>query len=217
MLRSRGTIQPTERRSIMSYAIIGFGKIGQALAQAFARKNIDVIVASRRPPEALAPQARAIGPTVVAKSLQEAVGAADTIILAIPFGEHRAVAKALPNWEGKTIIDATNVFGVPPGELDNLPSSAFAAKAFPGAKFVKGFNHLIAATLATDPVVEGGHRVVFLSSDNADAVAPVAALARQLGFAPIELGKFDEGGALVHARGRVWGQLIFQDLLKKEQ
>jgi predicted dinucleotide-binding enzyme len=33
----------------MSYAIVGFGKIGQALAHAFARKNIDVTVASRRP------------------------------------------------------------------------------------------------------------------------------------------------------------------------
>jgi predicted dinucleotide-binding enzyme len=56
----------------MSYAIVGFGKIGQALANAFARKNINVTVASRRPPEALAPQARAIGPTVVAKSLRDA-------------------------------------------------------------------------------------------------------------------------------------------------
>jgi hypothetical protein len=46
----------------MSYAIVGFGKIGQALAHAFARKNIDVTVASRRPPEELAPQAKAIGP-----------------------------------------------------------------------------------------------------------------------------------------------------------
>jgi glycerol-3-phosphate dehydrogenase len=76
----------------MSYAILGFGKIGQALAQAFARNNVDVTVASRRPPEALAPQARAIGPTVVAKSLENAVEA-DTIILAIPFSEHREVAK----------------------------------------------------------------------------------------------------------------------------
>ena len=69
----------------MSYAIVGFGKIGQALAHAFARKNIDVTVASRRPPEALAPQARAIGPTVVAKSLRDALEA-DTIILAVPSG-----------------------------------------------------------------------------------------------------------------------------------
>src|SRR4051812_31674861 len=96
----------------MSYAIIGFGKIGQALAGAFARKNIDVTVASRRPPEALAPQARAIGPTVVAQSLQDAVKA-DPIILAVPFKEHREVAKALPSWEGKTVIDPPNAFRVP--------------------------------------------------------------------------------------------------------
>ena len=196
----------------MSYAIIGFGKIGQALAHAFARKNIDVTVASRRPPEALAPQARAIGPTVVAKSLREAFEA-DTIILAVPFGEHREVAKALPSWQGKTIIDATNGFGE---ELDGLLSSAVVAKAFTGARLVKGFNHLGAAKLAADPVVAGGHRVVFLSSDDDDATAPVAALAKQLGFAPVKLGKLNEGGALVHARGRVWGQLIFQDLFRKE-
>ena len=75
----------TDWRIIMSYAIIGFGKIGQALAHAFARKNIDVTVASRRSPESLALQARAIGPTVVARSLRDAL-AADTIILAVPFG-----------------------------------------------------------------------------------------------------------------------------------
>src|ERR1700684_4305286 len=174
----------------MNYAIVGFGKIGQALARAFARKNIDLTVASRRPPEALAPEARAIG--------------------------HPEVAKALPSWKGKTVIDAMNAL-VPPEELDGLPSSAFVAKAFTGARFVKAFNHLIAATLAADPIVEGGHRVVFLSSDDEDATAPVAALAKQLGFAPVKLGKLNEGGALVHVRGRIWGQLIFQDLFKKEQ
>jgi len=200
----------------MSYAIVGFGAVGQALAHAFARRHIEVAVASRRPPEALAPQARAIGPTVVAKPLRDALEA-DTIILAVPFGEHREVAKALPSWEGKTIIDATNAFGIPPEELDGLPSSAFVAKAFTGAKLVKGFNHLAAAILAADPIVEGGHRVVFLSSDEEDAIAPVAALAKQLGFAPVMLGKLNEGGALVHARGRSWGRLIFQDLFKKEQ
>ncbi len=200
----------------MSYAIVGFGKIGQALAQAFARKNIEVIVASRRSPEELAPQARAIGPTVTPKSLQEAIKA-DTIILAVPFGEHREVAKALPSWKGKTVIDAMNSFPIPPEELDGLPSSAFVARSFTGAKVVKGFNHLVAAILATDPVVEGGHRVVFLSSDDEDAIAPVSDLAKQLGFAPVKLGKFNEGGALVHARGKTWGRLIFQNLFKKEQ
>jgi predicted dinucleotide-binding enzyme len=197
----------------MSYAIVGFGAVGQALARAFARKNIKVAVASRRPPEALAPQAQAIGPMVVAKSLRDALEA-DTIILAVPFGEHREVAKALPSWKGKTVIDAMNAFGE---ELDGIPSSAVIAKVFTGAKLVKGFNHLIAARLAADPIVEGFHRVVFLSSDDEDAIAPVAALAKQLGFAPVKLGKLHEGGRLVQARGRTWAELIFQDLFKKEQ
>jgi 8-hydroxy-5-deazaflavin:NADPH oxidoreductase len=200
----------------MSYAIVGFGKIGRALAHAFARKNINVTVASRRSPEELAPQARAIGPTVTAKSLQEALDA-DTIILAVPFAEHREIAKALPSWKGKIVIDAMNSAPLPPEELDGLPSSAFVAKSFTGAKVVKGFNHLLAGTLATDPVVEGGYRVVFLASDEEDAIPPVADLAERLGFASVNLGKFNEGGALVHARGKAWGLLIFQDLFKKQQ
>ncbi len=199
----------------MSYAIVGFGKIGQALAHAFARKNIDVTVASRRSPEELAPQARAIGPAVIARSLQDALKA-DTIILAVPFGEHREVAKALPSWKDKTVIDAMNAFASSE-ELGGLLSSASVARTFPGARLVKGFNHLPAATLAADPIVEGGHRVVFLSSDSEDAIAPVADLAKNLGFAPVKLGKLNEGGALVHARDRIWGPLIFQDLFRKEQ
>jgi predicted dinucleotide-binding enzyme len=199
----------------VSYAIVGFGKVGQALARAFARKNINVTVASRRPPEELAHQARAIGPTVIAKSLRDALEA-NTIILAVPFGEHGEVAKALPNWKGKTVIDAMNAL-VASEELDGLLSSVFVAKSFTGAKLVKGFNHLPAANLAADPVVEAGYRVVFLSSNDEDAVVAVADLAKQLGFAPVKLGKLNEGGALVHARDRIWGPLIFQDLFKEKQ
>ncbi|MGH8227330.1 MAG: NADPH-dependent F420 reductase [Steroidobacteraceae bacterium] len=198
----------------MSYAIIGFGAVGQALARAFARNHIEVAVASRRPPQALAPQAQAIGPTVVPKTLQEAIKA-DVIILAVLFWEHREVAKSLASWQGKTIIDAMNT-NDPVEDLSGLPSSAFAAKAFAGAKFVKGFNHLPAGTLATDPNVKGGHRVVFLSSNDEGAAALVADLAKRLGFAPINLGKLEEGGTLVQARGKSWAPLIFQDLFKSE-
>ena len=198
----------------MSYAIIGFGKIGQALARAFTRNNIEVTVASRRPPEDLLPQAQAIGPKVIPSTLQEAVKA-DVIILAVLYEGHPDVAKALPDWQGKTIIDAMNT-NAPVEDLDGLPSTAFAAKAFPGARFVKGFNHLLARTLASDPNVEGGHRVVFLSSDDGAATAQDADHAKRLGFAPVYLGKLDEGGTLVQARGKAWGPLIFQDLFKKE-
>lgn len=196
----------------MSYAIIGFGKIGHALARAFARNGIEVSVATTRDPESFASDAAAIGPKVIPTTLAEAVKA-DIIFLAVRFEAHSEVAKALPSWKGKTIIDATNT-RAPLEELDGLPSSAVVAKAFTGAKLVKGFNHLVAAVLDQDPAVHGGRRVVFLASDDDGAAAEIGALAESLGFAPINLGGLSEGGLLVHARGNSWGQLIFKDLVK---
>lgn len=196
----------------MSYAILGFGAVGQALARAFARKNIAVSVAARRPPEALTPQAKAIGPNVTASSLQEALRA-DIVILAIPFGLHNELAKAA-DWQGKIVIDATNAYGVSPDELGGVPSSAVNARALIGSRLVKAFNHLPARTLALDPDVKGGRRVTFLSSDDDDAASQVAALAEQLGFAPVKLGRLAEGGLLIQARGSNWAQLIFQNLVK---
>jgi len=197
----------------VSCSIIGFGAVGQALARAFARKNIEVAVVSRRPPAALAPLAREIGPTIIPKSLQDAVEA-EIVILAIPFWEHQEVAKAAASWQGKIVIDATNAFGVPVEELDGLPSSVVISRALPGARLVKGFNHLPAGVLGGDPNIKGGRRVLFLSSDDGSATDPVAALAEQLGFAPVGLGRLAERGALVQARGRTWTQLVFQDLVK---
>uniref|UniRef100_UPI00131CD4EA NADPH-dependent F420 reductase n=1 Tax=Beijerinckia sp. L45 TaxID=1641855 RepID=UPI00131CD4EA len=167
-----------------------------------------------RDPASFAAEAAAIGPTITPKTLADAVKA-DIIFLAVRYEAHPDVAKTLQSWDGKTIIDATNLFPAPEA-MGALPSSAVVAKAFTGAKLVKGFNHLGATTLAADPIVAGGHRVVFLASDDSDAIDPVAALAKQLGFAPVTLGKLAEGGALVHARGKTWGPLIFKDLFKKE-
>lgn len=198
----------------MSYAIIGFGNIGQALARAFARSGIEVSVATTHEPESFASAAAAIGPGIIPTSLAEAVKA-DIVFLAVRFESHRDVAQALPTWQGKTIIDVTNAYGVSPEELGGQPSSArVVAQAFTGARLVKGFNHLVAAVLDQDPAVNGGRRVVFLTSDDDGAAAEIAALAEKLGFAPIQLGGLSEGGLLVQARGNSWGQLIFKDLVK---
>lgn len=197
----------------MSYAIIGFGKIGQALAKAFARNGIEVSVATTRDPESFATEAAAIGPTVIPKTLAEAVKA-DIVFLAVRFEAHQEVAKTLPSWQGKTIVDVTNAYGVPPEELGGQPSSRFVAQAFTGGRLVKGFNHLGAAVLGQDPAVHGGRRVVFLASDDDSAAAEIAVLAEHLGFSPIKLGGLSEGGMLVQARGNSWGQLIFKDLTK---
>jgi predicted dinucleotide-binding enzyme len=197
----------------MNYAIIGFGPVGQALAKAFARSGIDVSVATTRDPQSFAATAAAIGPTIMPKTLADAL-TADVLFLAVRFESYPAVAKALSTWQGKTVIDVTNAYGVPPEELGGQPSSQVVAQAFSGAKLVKGFNHLVAAVLDQDPAVNGGKRVVFLASDDDGAAAQVSALAEKLGFAPIKLGGLSQGGLLVHARGNSWGPLIFKDLVK---
>ena len=199
----------------MTYAIVGFGEIGHALATAFARKGIEVSVATTRDPRSFAADAAAIGPGVIPVTLAEAIKA-DVIFLAVRFESHPDVARALPDWKGKIVVDVTNTYGASPEELGGQSSSRVVAQAFTGARLVRGFNHLVAAILGQDPAVHGGRRVVFLASDDDDAAAEIGVLAEKLGFAPVQLGGLSEGVLLVQTRGKAWGRLIFKDLVELE-
>jgi len=197
----------------MKYAIIGSGKIGTALARVFARKNIDFAIANSRGPETLAPLREELGPSVFPQSIEDACKA-EIIFLAVPFPAHKDVARQSKQWQGKIIVDTTNAFHVAPEELDGALSSEIVSRAFAGARLVKGFNHLPAAQLGTNPSPNGRRQAVFLSSNDADASATVAAVASELGFAPVELGSIDEGGVPLHIVGGQPGGLLFQNLEK---
>ena len=196
----------------MKYAIIGFGKMGQAIAKAFARKGMEVFVATTRDPDSFASTAAEIGPKVIPTTLTEAVEA-DIIFLAVRFAAHQDVAQSRPGWGGKIIVDVTNAYGISSEELGGQPSSRVVAKAFTDARLVKGFNHLVANVFNSTPA-NNGKRVVFLASDHDEAVEKISVLAADLGLAPITLGKLSEGGLLIHAVGNSWGELIFKDLVK---
>jgi predicted dinucleotide-binding enzyme len=197
----------------MKYAIIGSGKIGTALARIFACKNIEVAIANSRGPETLTSIAGKLGPTVVPTSVESASGA-EIIFLAVPFSAHKEIAKQSKDWNSKIVVDMTNAFHAAPGELADRLSSEAVAEAFVGARIVKGFNHLPAQQLGTNPSVEGQRQVIFLTSNDADASATVADLAAQLGFAPIELGRLDQGGVPLHVVGGKPGGLLLQNLAK---
>jgi 8-hydroxy-5-deazaflavin:NADPH oxidoreductase len=197
----------------MKYAIIGSGKIGTALARAFARKNIKVAIANTRGPETLSSLAQELGPSVVPQSVQDACDS-EIIILAVPFSAHRDIAKRFEQWNGKIVVDVTNALHVAPEEPEGLLSSEVVSQAFVGARLVKAFNHLPAAQLGTNPFLEGQRQAVFVSSNDADASATVAAVATQLGFAPVELGRLDQGGVPLHVLGGRPGGLLFQNLAK---
>ncbi|WP_457329515.1 NADPH-dependent F420 reductase [Rhizobacter sp. P5_C2] len=194
----------------MNYSIIGSGNVGAALAKHFARSGIAVGLANTRGPSSIASLAKEIGNAVVPMTLQDALKA-EVVILAIPFRAHTTVAGALPSWSGKVVVDAMNTYGISPEELKGRPSTELVATAFSGAKVVKTLNQLPAKLLAKDPADGGGRRVMFVSSNDDDAQTAISKLVAALGFAPILLGKLDEGGNLIG----MGGPLILQDLIKQ--
>ena len=194
----------------MTYAIIGSGNVGTALARQFARNGIAVGIANTRGPDTLAPLARELGNSVAPQTLQDALKA-DVVILAIPFAAYKDIAGAKAEWNGTIVVDAMNARDATPKELGGLESTDAVALALPGAKLVKTFNQLPAALLAGNPSDNGGRRVMFVSGNNEDANVTIAELVKQLGFAPIVLGKITEGGKLLRYRG----PLVLQDLIKQ--
>ena len=197
----------------MKYAIIGSGKIGTSLARVFARKHIEVAIANSRGPATLASLANELSPSIVPTSVVSLLGLRLSSSRS-PFSAHKDFAASLPHWHGKIIVDVTNAFHVAPEELGGRLSSEIVAEAFTGARVVKAFNHLPAEQLGTNPSIEGQRQVVFVSSNDADAGATVAGLAAQLGFAPVQLGRLDEGGKPLHVVGGKPGGLLLQNLVK---
>ena len=199
----------------MSYSIIGTGIVGSTLASFFAKAGIEVALANTKGPDAVDSLARRLGRSVVAKSLDDALKA-DVIFFAVQFLQFKNVASSLSDWTGKIVIDVTNAFKLPAEvmetELNGRLSSEVNAERVPGAKLVKAFNQLPMNVLSS-PVPAGGRRVVFISSDDADASAKVARLAEELGFAPIQVGKIGVGGRLI----QVGNALVFQDLIRFEK
>ncbi|TSD86094.1 NADPH-dependent F420 reductase [Mycobacterium sp. KBS0706] len=197
----------------MTYAIIGAGAIGTALARQFARKSIPVKIANSRGPASLASLASELGASIQPAELSEAL-AADIVILAVPFTAVAATVKAAGPWNGRIVVDATNAINFTdfsPADLGGRLSSEITAEAVPGARLVKAFNTLPAAVLADVPDGPSGRRTIFVSSNDAAASTTVAGLADSLGFAPIELGRLAEGGRLQ----QFGGALMVHSLIKQ--
>jgi predicted dinucleotide-binding enzyme len=182
----------------MTYAIIGTGAIGSAVAGQFARKGIDVLVANSRGPASIADLVRGFGATVRAVEVQEAL-AADVVILAVPFDAIPAAVGRVSDWGGRIVVDASNAIDFPaftPRDLGGRPSTEVVAGLVPGARVVKAFNSLPAALLAADPAAGDGRRVLFVSGNDAVANGVVSELVERLGFVAVTLGRLDEGGRL---------------------
>ncbi|KML62112.1 NADP oxidoreductase [Burkholderia cepacia] len=193
--------------------IIGAGAIGSAFAKALARKGVEAIISNSRGPESLADLARELGPSITPGTREQAA-AQDIVLVAVKWAKLPSALSGLPDFGGRIVIDANNPIEGPtfePAELHGRTSSEVFADLVPGARVVKAFNHLPAHFLSDDPQAEGGHRVLFLAGDDAQAKSAVSELIARLGFFGIDLGLLVGGGRLVQVPG---GPLPVLDLVK---
>lgn len=116
--------------------------------------------------------------------------------------------------EESHFIDTTNPVLLPDfllPELHGQTSSEIVASLAPGARVVKVANTLPVALLSVDPRQAGGHRVLFMSGDDADAKSTVCEMLEKAGFAIIDLGDLATGGKLQQFPG---GSLPTLNLIK---
>lgn len=195
----------------MTYAILGSGAIGSALARRFVAKGIEVSLANTKAPENLNGLVVKIGPLVRPVTSAQAL-LADVVILAIPFDAVPDAVKGV-KWENRIVVDATNAIDFPaftPRNLKGRLSTQIIADAVPGARVVKAFNTLPAALLGDDPMVLGGRRALFISADDPSARSVVVELIDRLGFAAVDLGRITEGSHAQQFGGSVSGKEFVQ-------
>ncbi|UVK46543.1 NADPH-dependent F420 reductase [Mesorhizobium sp. AR07] len=200
----------------MTYAIVGSGAIGHAIATQFARGAIEVLLANSRGPSSLTDAVHELGPSVRPVTANEALRA-DVVILAIPFSAISPLAQSAAaegvDWSGRLVIDASNAIAFPafkPADLGGRLSTEVVAGAFPGARIVKAFNTIPAAKLAELPEQAGGRRVVVLSGDDADARSRAVSLIERLGYRPLDLGTLRQASHLQ----QFGGALVARDLVE---
>jgi predicted dinucleotide-binding enzyme len=175
-------------------AIIGAGNVGRALATSATRAGYDVIVSSTDPEDAQA-VATATGARVAASN-REAAAAAGIVVLAVPYPALEAVAADLAaQLAGKVVVDVTN------RPIQTGPAIAETLQArLPEAHVVKAFNTAFASRQA-DPNVDGVPADAFVAGDDAEAKSAVLALAKAIGFRPIDAGGLEVAGTL---EGMAW-------------
>lgn len=173
----------------MSIAIIGAGNVGQALARNLLRHGESVVFGVSDPGKHRDAVA-ALGAGARVATVAEAVAAAPLAILAVPYAAAGEVARAIPDWQGKVLVDATNPLapGLAGLSVGTTTSGAEQVAAVArNARVAKAFNTTGAENMA-DPAYPGGTPIMPVCADDADARAQVMALAARMGFEALDCG-----------------------------
>ena len=195
----------------MSYTIgiIGSGHIGRGLATHLAKTTHRVLLTNSRGPASLTDLVASIGGSLTAADFKETIAQADVLFIAIPWTQLPDLATELQGYSGKIIIDATNnIITFSPLKLADTAGKStgeYVSGLFPAHRVVKAFNTLPADTLTQPSQSNLGSTVIFINGDDADAKKDVADITKTMGFEPIDIGTFKQGGPLQDVGGAFAG------------
>lgn len=177
-----------DRATVNRIAVLGTGRVGTTLAQAFARAGYEVVVGSRNP-DALDEERRGQLGEVSVAAFAEAVAGAAVVVDALP-GEHAVeVISSLGDLlDGVVVLDVANPLdtsrGMPPTLLvkDTDSLAEQIQRACPRARVVKSLNTVNAAVMVDPRSVGDGDTTVFVAGDDPAARELVSGLLAELGW-----------------------------------
>jgi 8-hydroxy-5-deazaflavin:NADPH oxidoreductase len=174
-----------ETGGAVKVAIIGTGRMGRGFATVLASKH-EVIVGSRDPDRAR----KVASATGAARGAGSAQAAADVevVILTVPWPAIDDTLGQLGELDQTVVVDVS--WPARKSEREALKGSSTAEQIqerLPHARVVKGWNHVHAQHL-TAPEVDGIAASVLIAGDDPAAKQMVFALARDMGFHPVDVG-----------------------------
>jgi len=195
----------------MKIAIIGAGNVGGTLGRAWAARGHTIAFGARDPRAAkLAALVQSIGARAAAASVGDAVAGAEVALLATPWDAAEAAVRAVRDWKGKVLVDATNPLagGISGLAIGHTTSGAEeVARWAAGAAVVKAFNTI--GSLHMTGAAFGAERAsMFLCGDDAAAKRTVGELARQLEFEPVDAGPLRQA-RLLEPLAMLWISLAY--------
>lgn len=176
----------------MKLAIIGTGNVGAPVGRLWAAAGHDVVFGSRSP-EKHAALVAAAGPNASVASPEDAIESADAVLEAVPF--HAVMNLPSHQLAGKILLSASNYFPQRDGEIDlgGLSHTAWVAKQHPEARVVKAYSMIGGEVLeryANGAAGEGF--VMFLASDDAEAMTIAGSLVQDTKLEPLDVGTLDD-------------------------
>lgn len=193
----------------MKIGFLGASTVGKTLAEQFIQIGHEVVLSNSRGPASLAAIVKSLGPKASAGTTVEAASA-PVVVLAVPWPEVAKVLSGLRNWDGRILVDATNIFlsYAPHFEVADLgddTGSEMVARLAPGARLVKVFNTLPITDFFKSVEPRHAKRVAVLAGDNSEAKTQIQALILAMGLAVIDLGRLRTGGILMQLGGALNG------------